>query len=82
MAAGVAVVVSDIDGYRDAAGGHGFLFRPGDAVDLRRAVIEAGSATTSERVSARAHAQRWSMTALVDAYGEVAERAKFSFERR
>ena len=43
MAARAAVVASDIDGYRDAAGGHALLVPPGDA----RALAEALSGVLS-----------------------------------
>jgi phosphatidyl-myo-inositol alpha-mannosyltransferase len=41
MAARTTVVASDIDGYRDAAGGHAVLVPPGDARSLAAALTEA-----------------------------------------
>ncbi len=40
MASETLVVASDIDGYREAAGGHATLFHPGDAPLLEHAVAE------------------------------------------
>ncbi len=69
MASETLVVASDIDGYRDAAGGHAVLFRAGDPESLERAVV---SALDGERdrvlSSARAYADQWSMARLVDEY--------------
>ena len=69
MASEAAVVASDIPGYRDAAGGHATLFRPGDADALERAVERAISSETPAAIAAaRSHAQGWSMRRLVDEY--------------
>ena len=68
MAAGTAVVASDIDGYRDAAGGHAVLVPPGDAGALSRALagVLAGGATGSEE--AGEWASHWSMDGLAAWY--------------
>jgi phosphatidylinositol alpha-mannosyltransferase len=41
MAARTVVVASDIDGYRDAAGGHAVLVPPGDVGSLALALVDA-----------------------------------------
>ena len=70
------VVASDIDGYRDAAGGHATLFTPGDASSLRQAVLAALAGEDASKIDAtRRYAQRWSMTSLVDEYDERYEQA-------
>jgi len=80
MAAGCAVVASDIPGYRAAAGGHALLVAPGDpaalGVALGRALSAAGTPTAeSARSAARAHADQWSMGRLADRYVELYARA-------
>ena len=45
MAARAAVVASDIDGYREAAGGHAVLVPPGDAAALAEALAGGRSAS-------------------------------------
>lgn len=76
MASETLVVASDIDGYREAAGGHATLFRPGDAASLERAIVEALLGESDQRIAAaRAHANAWSMEALMDAYEERYELA-------
>ncbi|HEY5266762.1 MAG TPA: glycosyltransferase family 4 protein [Acidimicrobiales bacterium] len=70
------VVASDIDGYRDAAGGHATLFIPGDASSLREAILAALGGENSTKIDAARHyAERWSMTSLMDAYDERYEQA-------
>ena len=69
MASETLVVASDISGYREAAGEHATLFVAGDASDLERAVIQAISSESEQRIrSAREYAEHWSMKRLVDAY--------------
>ncbi len=76
MAAGCAVVASDIDGYREAARGHAALVPPGDApalaAALRQALADAaagtGAATDEARRAAADHAGRWSMDRLAACY--------------
>lgn len=71
MASETLVVASDLEGYREAAGGHATLFTPGDAASLEAAITRAlasESDATLER--ARRHAEAWSMERLMDAYEE------------
>ena len=81
MAAGCAVVASDIEGYRAAAGGHAVLVPPGDVAALTRALgaaladaVEGGSAT-EQRKAAVEYARGWSMEALAERYVDVYTRA-------
>jgi phosphatidylinositol alpha-mannosyltransferase len=83
MAAGCAVVASDIEGYRAAAGGHAALVQPGDptglAGALERALADAragrGLSAPEARRAAVEHAASWSMDSLAERYTEVYERA-------
>jgi phosphatidylinositol alpha-mannosyltransferase len=83
LAAGCAVVASDLEGYRSAAGGHAALVPPGDAGALGRAlgialadVVEgSGQSSVEARKAAMAHAQEWSMEALAERYVDAYERA-------
>ncbi len=83
MAAGCAIVASDIEGYRAAAGGHATLVPPGDVGALGRALRVAlagavrgtGASSPDAHRAARAHAQVWSTDALAQRYVEVYERA-------
>jgi phosphatidylinositol alpha-mannosyltransferase len=78
MAGRCAVVASDIDGYRQASGGHAELVAPGDpgalAVALSRALEDAaagtGSSSPAALDAAAAHAGAWSLEALAVAYEE------------
>lgn len=78
MAAGCAVVASDIDGYRQAAGGHARLVAPGDAAAWTPALEEAvagaalasGASSPASLAGARAHAEGWSMDRLAACYEE------------
>jgi phosphatidyl-myo-inositol alpha-mannosyltransferase len=82
MAAKTAVVASDIDGYREATGGHARLVAPGDTAalaDALRAAI-ARPATARALAAARAHAEGWSVHALVERYLELYARAAATFE--
>ncbi len=82
MAAGVPVVASDIEGYREAAGTQATFFRAGDPRSLEAAVREALATASPQRVlAARAHAERWSMSALMDAYEDLYARAEVLFGR-
>ncbi|MCX6508309.1 MAG: glycosyltransferase family 4 protein [Actinobacteria bacterium] len=76
MASGAAVVASDIDGYREAAGGFATLFEPNDPTDLRRAISTALAQTDTQRHEARRHAEGWSMQALVDHYLRIYDRCQ------
>jgi phosphatidyl-myo-inositol alpha-mannosyltransferase len=87
MAAGCAVVASDIEGYRAAAGGHAGLVPPGDVPALSRALAVAlddavegtGRSSAGARTAARAHARHWSMDALARRYVDVYTRAIDAF---
>ena len=81
MASETTVVASDIGGYREAAGGHATLFAPGDEVALEQAIDNALANETPDRIAgARAHAARWSMSALMDAYEVLYATARQRFE--
>jgi phosphatidyl-myo-inositol alpha-mannosyltransferase len=83
MAARCAVVASDLQGYRSAAGGHAALFPPGDVTALSRTLGAAladaaegsGQSSVDALKAAEAHAQGWSMESLAERYVEVYERA-------
>ena len=83
MAAGCAVVASDIDGYRAAAGRHAELVPPGDVQRWARAlgsaladVVEGSGLSAPEaRKAALEHAQMWSMDALAERYLDAYGRA-------
>jgi phosphatidylinositol alpha-mannosyltransferase len=80
MASETLVVASDIPGYREAAGGHATLFVPGDAAALESAIEETVSSSRDARIAeARAYAQQWSMSSLVDAYEQRYEEAQLLF---
>jgi phosphatidyl-myo-inositol alpha-mannosyltransferase len=76
MAARTAVVASDIDGYRQAAGGHAVLAAPGNADSVAVALSGVFDGRLAlERGSRRSwlqggvdRAADWSMTALADRY--------------
>lgn len=75
MAAGAAVVASDIPGYRQAAGGHAVLVPPGDPVALadalERSLAAPPDAAAALRRQASAHAAEWSMDRLAAHYVEA-----------
>jgi phosphatidylinositol alpha-mannosyltransferase len=83
MAAGCAVVASDLEGYRSAAGGHAVLVPPGDVTALSRAlgvaladVVEHSGQSSPEALkAAQEHARGWSMEALAERYLSVYRRA-------
>ena len=82
MAAGAAVVASDLPGYRAAAGGHARLVAPGDRTALATALADALSEATGEgspareaRAAALGHARGWSMARLAERYVDVYRRA-------
>jgi phosphatidylinositol alpha-mannosyltransferase len=83
MAAGTAVVASDIDGYREAVNGHATLVAPGDPHALAEALRVAITTPASARTlaDARAHAASWSMPALVERYLELYDEATAVFAR-
>ena len=74
LAAGCTVVASDIDGYREALGGHGILVPPSDPVALAEA-LRGALAAPLPAAPGLAHARRWSMATLMDAYEERYELA-------
>lgn len=72
MASETSVVASDIEGYRDAASGFATLFIPGDDASLEHAIERAlANETTQTIVMAKAHANEWSMTSLMDRYQDL-----------
>ena len=83
LAAGCAVVASDIDGYRAAAGGHASLVPPGDVdalasalgVALADAVEGSGLSSPDARKAAVEYARGWSMDTLAERYVDVYRRA-------
>jgi phosphatidyl-myo-inositol alpha-mannosyltransferase len=87
MAAGCAVVASDIEGYRAAAGDHATLVPPGDVEALSRALGVAladavegtGRSSTEARKAAREYARNWSMDTLAERYLDVYTRAIGAF---
>lgn len=82
MASETPVVASDIDGYRQAAGGHATLVAPRDPNGLA-AGIAAAIATSPARVAAaREHSQAWSTARLMDRYEEIYDDARRRFSAR
>ncbi len=83
MAAGCAVVASDIEGYRMAAGGHATLVPPGDAAALARALdgvlAEGAGASDQARKDATEYARAWSMDTLAERYLDIYRRAIGAF---
>ncbi len=79
MAAGTLVVASDIDGYRQAAGGWAELVPPGDAVALAGALAGALALDPAERrrrvAAARAHARRSGMEQVAATYEGIYRQA-------
>jgi phosphatidylinositol alpha-mannosyltransferase len=89
MAAGCAVVASDIDGYRQAAGGHARLVPPEDPAALGLAleqtlarVATAGAEIADARRAAAEYAAHWSMSALARRYLEIYERVRVGAKGR
>ena len=77
MAAGTAVVASDLPGYRLAAGGAARLVPPGDPVALAAALAEVladEAARTGLEVAGRARAAACSMEAVAARYREAYRR--------
>jgi phosphatidyl-myo-inositol alpha-mannosyltransferase len=69
MASETSVVASDIDGYHEAASGFATLFTPGDDTSLEAAIERALRDETTESIArAKAHADEWSMSTLIDRY--------------
>ncbi len=90
MAAGSAVVASDIEGYRSAAGGHAALVPPGDVAALARALDSGladavdgrGLSATESSKAATEYARGWSMETLAGRYVDVYNRAIEAFGAR
>ncbi len=79
MASEVPLVASDIDGYRDAAGGHATLVAPGDAAAIEAGIARALGRDAAAIEAARNHAASWSMQRLVDRYEERYDEARRRF---
>jgi len=90
MAARCAVVASDLQGYRSAAGGHAVLVPPGDVGALSRALGVAladaaegsGHSSVDALKAAEAHANGWSMESLAVRYVDAYQRAIAIFARQ
>lgn len=78
MAARCAVVASDIEGYREAAGGHAVLVPPGDVASLRAALerVLSSPPTDGSLSAAAAHAAGWSIERLAGCYADAYRRAR------
>lgn len=82
MASETTVVASDIPGYREAAGGFAHLVAPGDDAAWEAGIVAALASETPARIEgARAHAQRWSMSTLMDRYIELYAQAVQHYSR-
>jgi phosphatidylinositol alpha-mannosyltransferase len=81
MAAGTAVVASDIPGYREATAGHARLVAPADPAALAAALVDVLEHPPPRRAleAAREHARGWSMAALVDRYLALYDEARERF---
>jgi phosphatidylinositol alpha-mannosyltransferase len=80
MASEIAVVASDIDGYHDAASGFATMFTPGDDTSLESAIERALEEETPASIArAKAHAEEWSMAALMDRYEDLYATARERF---
>lgn len=80
MASETSVVASDIAGYREAVGGFATLFEAGNDLALEAAIETALATETPLTVSAaKAHAEQWSMTRLMEAYEDLYVRARDRF---
>jgi phosphatidylinositol alpha-mannosyltransferase len=81
MASELVVVASDIEGYREAVGDFGLLFAPGDQAALESAITTALAGETDEAMAAaKAHAEHWSMSRLVDQYEVLYAHARDRFQ--
>ena len=76
MAAGVSVVCSDIDGYRQALDGCGAMVPPGDPESLAAALrLSLASPRSDEVERGRQRASSWSLSVLADRYEAVYDHA-------
>jgi phosphatidylinositol alpha-mannosyltransferase len=83
MAAGSAIVASDLPGYRSVADRHALFVRPGDVEDLASGLrtlladAERGEGMSSPAAvrSGRAHAESFSMATVADRYVSIYEEA-------
>jgi phosphatidylinositol alpha-mannosyltransferase len=90
MAAGCAVVASDLEGYRSAAGGHAELVPPGEVGALARALGAAladaaegsGRSSPEARKEGIEYARGWSMDTLAERYVDVYRRAIGAYRGR
>jgi phosphatidylinositol alpha-mannosyltransferase len=90
MAAGCAVVASDLEGYRAASAGHAALVPPGDVPAFARAIGVAladalegeGQSSPESRKAAIEHARNWSMDSLAERYVDVYQRAIAAYAAR
>ncbi|MHB8333418.1 MAG: glycosyltransferase family 4 protein [Acidimicrobiales bacterium] len=80
MASQVPLVASDIEGYREAAGGHAVLVAPGDALALEAGIARALERDVESLAGASSHAAAWSMRRLMDSYEQRYELARRRFE--
>jgi len=79
MAAGTAVVASDLPGYAAVTGTHALLVPPGDPAALARALAHAvadvaagsGRCAPEALAAARAHAAQWSMVNTARRYVDI-----------
>ena len=80
MASETSVVASDIEGYREAASGFATMFTPGDDTSLERAIDRALRDETPALIAkAKAHANGWSMSTLMDRYQDLYSSARERF---
>ena len=90
LAAGCAVVASDLEGYRAAAGGHATLVPPHHVEALARAlgvaladaVEGSGQSSPEARKASIEYARTWSMDTLAERYVDVYERAIAAYGRK
>jgi phosphatidylinositol alpha-mannosyltransferase len=80
MASETSVVASDIEGYHEAASGFATMFRSGDDGSLEFAIEQALAEETPESIAAaKAHANEWSMSTLMDRYEDLYSLARERF---
>jgi phosphatidylinositol alpha-mannosyltransferase len=80
MASETSVVASDIEGYHEAASGFATMFTPGDDTSLELAIERAlRDETPTSIAQAKAHANEWSMSTLMDRYQDLYSLARERF---